>query len=214
MKTKILLGISLGIMAGIIIYGLIFPESLESMLTQPEFYPHAKFIHIIAVTLFFANAVLGIMWEARSLVSKDPDIIRHTYDTVSWLDARFTSPMIVLSVISGIMLGINLSGMWSMWSIGWFSVSFGFFILSGIIWVAADIPTQYKVNSLFKAVEPGAKTLPDELMRLLWFRMKISFAGTLPLLVVFVFMVYQPEMQSVSDWFSPSVEAPEVQSGQ
>ena len=170
MKTKILLGLSLGIMAGIIIYGSIYPESLERMLKQPEFYSHAKFIHIIATALFFSNAVIGMIWEARSLVSRDPDIIRHTYDTVSWLDASFSSPMIVLSLLSGLMLGTIMGGLLSA---EWMTFSFGLFILSGIVWVSADIPTQYKVNRVFKTVEPGAKQMPDELMRLLWFRMKI-----------------------------------------
>lgn len=99
-------------------------------------------------------------------------------------------------------------------SAGWLTFSFGLFILSGIVWVSADIPTQYKVNRVFETVESGSKHMPDKLMRLLWFRMKISIAGTFPLLVIFIIIVYKPYIPKVSDWFGSSVEAPEVRSGQ
>lgn len=210
MKTKILLGISLGIMAAIIIYGAIYPESLERMLKQPEFYSHARFIHIIASALFFSTAVLGMLWEARSLVSGDPDIIRHTYDTVTWLDARFSTPMIVLTLISGLMLSEIMGGLLSA---GWLTFSFGLFILSGIVWVVTDIPTQYKVKRLFNDVKPGDKEMPDELMKLLWRRMKIGIAGTLPLLIVYIIMVYKQDIPNVADWFGSSDKTVEDSSG-
>ena len=210
MKTKIYMGINLGIMVGFIIYTIIFPETLKILLTHKKLYLPIRFIHIISATLFFSNAVIGMLWEAKCLVTRDPNIIRHTHDTVSFYDARFSTPMIIISLITGIMLGY-LKGQGEILSVGWLVVSFSLFILSGIVWAAADIPTQYKVKRLTETLEPDAKEMPDELMRLLWLRMKIGLAGTLPLLAVFIINVYQPvAMQKVSNWLGYSDGIPEM----
>jgi uncharacterized membrane protein len=198
MTTKRVLMVFLGIMAAMIVLALIFPERLMAFLDRPELYRHVLFAHIVVVTLFFANGVIGILWESRSLVSGRADAILHTYNTVAWLDARFSSPLIVLSVISGITLSVILGGFRQT---GWLSLSFLLFIFSGLVWVAGDIPTQYRIKKLIAAVDPDAPTLPDELMRLLGMRLWISIAGVVPLVVVFALMVYKPEILPVNGWF-------------
>ena len=198
MKTKKVLVFFLSIMAGIIILAIVFPDQLKDFLNRPSLYPHVLFIHILAVTLFFANAVIGILWESRSLASKRPEAILHTYNTVTWLDARFSTPLIVVSLITGIMLSIILG---DMWRIGWLSLAFLLFVFSGLVWVVSDIPTQYKIKNLITDVSPDAKALPHELMRLLKMRLWISMAGVVPLIIVFVLMVYKPEIVPVARWF-------------
>jgi uncharacterized membrane protein len=195
MKTKPFLFLSLFLMAGLIVYGLAFPDSFEGLLRKPEFYIHAKFLHILCVTLFFANAIIGMIWETRSLLTGDPKIVQHTYNTVVWIDAMFTAPLILLSVVSGIMLGTILGGVWT---IGWVSISFVLFFLSGLIWVVADIPTQYKVKAQFKKLAPDASELTPELRRLLWQRMGISLVGTVPLFVILYLMVHKPDLPKVA----------------
>ncbi len=210
MKTKIYMGINLGVMVGFIIYTIIFPESLKILLTNPKLYLTIRFIHIISVTLFFSNAVIGMLWEARCLVTRDPGIIHHTHETVSFYDARFSTPMIIISLITGVMLGYN-KGQGDILTVGWLVVGFALFILSGIVWASSDIPTQYKVKRLMETLEPDAKEMPDEIMKLLWLRMKIGLAGTLPLVAVFIIMVYQPPaMQAVSNWLGYSDGIPEM----
>ena len=198
MKTKKVLIFFLAIMVGMVIFAILFPDQLEVILNRPSLYPHILFAHIVAVTLFFANAVIGILWESRSLASGRADAILHTYNTVTWLDARFSSPLIVISLISGIMLSIILGGMWQ---IGWLSLAFLLFIFSGLVWVVSDIPTQYKIKKLITDVDPGAQVVPGELMRLLKMRLWISIAGVVPLLAVFVLMVYKPEIVPAVQWF-------------
>jgi uncharacterized membrane protein len=195
MKTKIFLYLSLSLMATLIVYGLWFPDRFEAALRKPEFYIHAKFTHILCVTLFFANAVIGMIWETRSLLTDDPKIVQHTYNTVVWIDAVFTAPLIIASAVSGIMLGTILGGVWT---IGWISISFALFFLSGLIWVVADIPTQYKVKAQFKILTPDACSLPPKLRKLLWQRMAISLAGTLPLLLIMYLMVHKPDLPKAS----------------
>jgi len=198
MKTKFILIGSLAIMATLIIFALFFTEEFIALLNQPALYIHARFIHIVAVTLFFSNAVLGMLWEKRSLVSGRAEVILHTYRTVAWVDARLSSPLIILSVIAGLALGFMLG---DLWQIGWLSAGFVLFILSGVFWVLSDIPTQYRVKNLMATLDPASTELPAELVRLLKLRWWISLAGVAPLVIVFVLMVYQPDIPGLASWF-------------
>ena len=197
MKTKYVLVGFLAIMAGMIGFAIVFQEAFIALLKHPAMYSHARFLHIAAVTLFFANAVVGILWEQRSLASGSKEVILHTYNTVAFLDSRFSSPLIILSVLGGLSLSFNIG---DLWQIGWLSVSFLLFLLSGIFWIVSDIPTQYKIKQLISSLKPGDQTLPDELIRLLKLRLWISMAGVVPLVIVFILMVYKPEITAVADW--------------
>ncbi len=197
-KTNYILVGFLVTMAGMIGFAVVFRDAFLSFLQHPAMYNHARFLHVAAVTLFFANAVVGMLWEKRSLASDRKEVILHTYDTVALLDSQFSSPLIMLSVLGGLSLSVHIG---DLWQIGWLSVSFLLFLLSGILWVVSDIPTQYKVKRLMSSLDPEDPTLPDELIRLLRLRSWISMAGVVPLIVVFVLMVYRPEITAVADWF-------------
>lgn len=190
-SSKNILIIFLAFMGVMIAAGIFFPEGLKALLDQPALYHHVLFAHILVVALFFANAVIGILWELRSLMTGRREIIIHTYDTVAWLDARFSSPLIILSVITGIMLSL-LYG--SFLETGWLILAFVLFILSGLVWVVADIPAQYRIKKMIGQSDPAAAELSGELMMLLKRRLIISLAGVLPLLFVFALMVYKPEI--------------------
>ena len=196
MKTKYVLVGFLAIMAGIIGFAIFFREAFIALLKHPAMYGHARFLHIAAVTLFFANAVVGILWEWRSLACGSKEVILHTYNTVAFLDSRFSAPLIILSVIGGLSLSFNIG---ELWQIGWLSVSFLLFLLSGIFWIVGDIPTQYKIKRLVSSLKPEGQ-IRDELIRLFKLRWWISMAGVVPLIIVFIFMVYKPEITAVADW--------------
>lgn len=198
MKSKRVLVFFLMIMVAMIVVALVFPDQLKDLLNRPASYRHMLFIHVVAATLFFANAVIGILWESRSLASGNTEAVLHTYNTVTWLDARFSSPLIVVSLIGGISLSTIMG---DFWQTGWLSLGFLLFVLSGVVWVAGDIPTQYRVKQLMAEADPAADALPDELMRLLKTRLWISIAGVVPLVVVFILMVYKPEITPVGQWF-------------
>jgi uncharacterized membrane protein len=195
MKTKHILIGSLAVMAGMIAFALFFRAEFIALLNRPSLRSHSLFVHVVASTLFFANAALGMLWELRSLKSGSKDLILHTYGTVAWLDARFSSPLIILSVVSGLSLGFMMG---DLWSIGWLSVGFLLFLLSGVLWVLSDIPTQYKVKRLMAALDPADSALPEELIRLLKLRWLIGLMGVAPLVVVFALMIYRPDIPAVS----------------
>ncbi len=198
MKTKHVLIVFLAIMAGMVLLAVLFPVEFRAVLNQPALYGHALFVHVVSATLFFANAVVGMLWELASLRSGRKEVILHTYGTVSRLDARFSSPLIILSVIAGLVLSMIMG---DMWSIGWLSLGFLLFLLSGVVWIASDIPTQYRVKKLVASLDPGDDTLPAELTRLLRMRLWVSLAGVLPLVIVFALMVYKPDLPPVGLWF-------------
>ncbi len=163
---------------------------------------HARFLHIAAVTLFFSNAVIGMIWERRSLASGNKEIILYTYNTVAFLDSLLSSPLIILSVLGGLSLSFQQG---DLMQIGWLSVSFLLFIFSGIVWVITDIPTQYKFKRLISSMSEEDQSLPAELIRVMKLRWWIGIAGVLPLITVFALMVYKPDMAAVAEWFMIAV---------
>lgn len=197
-KTKTILAVFLVVMAGMTGFAIFFQETFIALLKNPDLLRHARFLHIAAISLFFANAVIGIIWERRSLDSGSKEIILHTYNTVTFLDSLFSSPLIILSLLGGLSLSFGLG---ELWQIGWLSVSFLLFLLSGMIWIASDIPTQYKVKQLLSQLSQEDQQLPAELIKLLKLRWWISLAGVFPLLIVFILMVYKPDITAVADWF-------------
>lgn len=198
MKSKHVLFGFLAIMAGMIAFALFFRAEFIALLKQPALRGHALFIHIAAATLFFANALVGMIWENRSLASGRKEVILHTYTTVSWIDARFSSPLIMLSLVSGLMLSFIMG---ELWQIGWLSAGFVLFMLSGLFWVVSDIPTQYRIKRLMTGLDASDQALPEELMRLLKLRWWISMAGVVPLVAVFVLMVYKPDIPVLAQLF-------------
>lgn len=199
MKTKHVLYLFLALMAALIVVAALNKDAFMAALNRPELYGHARFVHIVAATLFFANAAVGMLWERRALASARKAAILHTYETVAWLDARLSSPLIVLSLVAGLMMAAAAG---DIWEIGWLSWAFALFIFSGAFWVLSDIPTQYKVKRLMAALDSADPALPDELVRLLKLRWWISLAGVAPLVVVFALMVYKPALPALASLFS------------
>ena len=198
LRSRAVLIAFLVVMAGMIGFAVFFQDTFISLLKNPALLRHARFLHIAATALFFTNAVVGMIWERRSLESGSKEIILHTYNTVTFLDALFSSPLIILSLLGGLSLSFHLG---DLWQIGWLSLSFLLFILSGMIWIGSDIPTQYKVKRLMLDLGQEGKNISPELIRLLNFRLRIGIAGVLPLFIIFVLMVYKPEIKAVADWF-------------
>ncbi len=197
-STKIILFLLLAVMAAMILCAIFFKEAFISLMQQPLIQKHARMMHIAASTIFFANAVVGMVWERRSLATGKKEIVLFTYNTVTLLDSVLSSPLIILTLIGGLSLSFRLG---ELMQIGWLSVSFLLFVLSGVIWVVTDIPTQYKVKRLLAAIRPEDQTLPAELIRIMKLRWWIGIAGVLPLVIAFVLMIYQPDMIPVADWF-------------
>ena len=197
-KAKFILIILWVIVVGVLLLAVLFKDFFTSLLPGLNLYRLTLLFHNISVSLFFANAVIGMMWESRSLSSGNKEVLLHTYKTVTHLDSVFSTPLIVLTLISGLAMTYSRG---SLWEVGWLSVSFLLFILSGVIWIASDIPTQYKVKRLLAELQNSKGGIPEELTRLLKLRWWIGILGVLPLVIVFFLMVYKPDVTAVAYWF-------------
>lgn len=195
---KIIQMLLLAVMAAMILAAVFYKEDFLSLMQQPLIQKHARMLHIAAATIFFANAVVGMIWERRSLATGNKQIVLYTYQTVTLLDTLLSSPLIILSLIGGLSLSFRIG---ELMQIGWLSVGFLLFLLSGLVWVVTDIPTQYKVKRLIASIKPEDQTLPAELVRIMKLRWWIGMAGVLPLVAAFFLMVYKPDMIAVADWF-------------
>ncbi len=197
MKTKRVLIVFMILMAGLVLTAALFPAEFTTLLKQPALFNHALFIHALAACLFFGNALVGILWEARGIATRKKDIFFHTFSTVSWLDARFSAPLIIITVVSGLMLAVILG---DLWQIGWLSLGFLLFLFSGLVWVLSDIPLQYKIKALVAQIPPDDEALPQKLEGLLRLRLWVSLAGVIPLAIVFALMVYRPDIPPFGHW--------------
>jgi len=197
-KAKFILIFLWVIVVGVLLLAVLFKDFFTSLLPGLNLYRLTLLFHNISVSLFFANAVIGMMWESRSLASGSKEVLLHTYKTVTHLDSVFSTPLIVLTLISGLAMTYSRG---SLWEVGWLSVSFLLFILSGVIWIASDIPTQYKVKRLLAELQNSKGGIPEELTRLLKLRWWIGILGVLPLVIVFFLMVYKPDVTAVAYWF-------------
>jgi len=197
-NSKIILFAFLAIMVSMIGFALMNRDTFIAILSHPAIANHARFLHISAATLFFGNAIVGMLWEKQSLSSGSKEVILHTYKTVAYLDSSFSSSLIILTLVGGLSLSFRMG---DMWQIGWLSVSFLLYIFSGFVWIISDIPTQYKVKRLISELKAEDQDLPDELIRLLNLRWWISMCGVLPLVIIFLLMVYQPDITAVADLF-------------
>ena len=199
MKTRRALLASLVVMGLLIAIAVVAPHRVEDFLRRPQLYLHAKFVHVLSVSLFLGNVVIGTLWETRSLLSKRAEIIRYTYETVAWLDAVFTAPLILLVVVSGLMLGTIAGGVFTL---AWLVVAFATFALTGLVWLALDIPTQYRVKRLFREAPAEVAELPAPLLRVLRFRVVLNAGAVVSLLVVLFLMVHKPELPAVQRWLA------------
>jgi uncharacterized membrane protein len=109
----------------------------------------------------------------------------------------FTAPLILVALVSGLMLGTLAGGVFS---IGWLVVAFAIFALSGVVWLALDVPTQYRMKRLMSDVPRDADELPEAVLRLLRFRLALNMGAIALLLVVFTLMVHKPDLPSVQRW--------------
>jgi len=196
--------VSLVLLGSMLVLAAVAPWSFRIYLGRPEYYREAKLIHVLCVTVLFSNALIGTLWETRALLSRKAELVRHTYETVVWLDSILTAPLVVGAVISGIALASMQGGIWIT---PWLTIGFLIFVGVGLLWVVADIPSQYRIKAGFRALSKGAERLPREMERLLYRRVVINIAGTVPLLIVFGLMVLKPDFPAVKEWLERSPAA-------
>lgn len=183
------------LMGLLIVFGLFFPQSFLASFQHPDFYLPVKLIHVVSASLLFGNTVIGTLWELRSLKSRRLSVIKTTYQTVVWLDAVFTAPVILSVVLSGISLGTMRGGVWTM---GWLSIAFCIFLAAGSVWIAVDIPSQYRIHRICQSTPDTEEIIPPKLCWWLKLRVWVNSLSIFPFLIIYYLMVQKPELPTFS----------------
>lgn len=101
------------------------------------------FVHVLGVIFLLGNAFTVTFWKLRADYSKELSLKLQTAKNIMLLDYIFTLPSIAMILISGHLLADSKG--YSVFAWNWLGVSYGLFILSGVIWIFALLPLQNKM---------------------------------------------------------------------
>ncbi|MFS0724974.1 DUF2269 family protein [Paenibacillus sp. 1P07SE] len=119
------------------------------------------FIHILGVIFLLGNA-FTVIWKLRADYSKDVALKFQTAQNIMILDYLFTLPSIVMILVSGHVLAHQAG--YSVFSWNWLGISYGLFVMSGVLWMVALLPLQTKMIKQGK-LSFEQKTLTPEFVK-------------------------------------------------
>lgn len=101
------------------------------------------FIHVLGVVFLLGNAFTVTFWKLRSDYGNALSQKLQTAKNIMLLDYIFTLPAIVMILVSGHVLAHQAG--YSVFAWSWLGISYGLFMLSGIIWLFALLPLQVRL---------------------------------------------------------------------
>lgn len=148
-------------------------------------YPLLKLIHILSATLMVGTGLGSAFYLYYSYKKYSTETFRDVLKLVILADWIFTTPSVVVQLVTGLWLSQMLGLTYSGWF--WLSLSVSAIVL--VLWIAAVV-IQYRLDALLTAgrdIRPQA----DRWMRL-WFLLGIpAFLGAI---FLYYWMVYKPFM--------------------
>ncbi len=150
-------------------------------------YQLLKTIHIVSSTLLFGTGLGTFFFMLMANRSNSVEALRVTAQTVVLADWIFTTPAVVIQLITGVLL-MNLMG-FSFTSV-WFIVIILLFCFVGSLWVPV-VKIQIELRDIIKTL-PEGEPLPLRFKQLMqkWTYMGYPAFGTV--VVIFALMVYKP----------------------
>jgi len=107
-----------------------------------------KVLHVLAVTLFLGNIIVGILWKVHGDSSRDPKIIAHTLRGIMLADRWFTMPAVAVLLISGFGgQGIGRYPITTPWILGGIILA----AISGFVFMTQVGPAQRKLLATAQA---------------------------------------------------------------
>jgi len=146
-------------------------------------------IHILAALIFVGNMITAAFWKVRADRSGNLESIAMTTRTVLLADYAFTGPGIVALLVTGIWM-VGLTD-WAGFKETWLSISFVLLIVTGIIWVAALLPLQFRMARLATAGVTSGTLDPAYRRASRMWAMFGGIATLLPIIILFL-MVLKP----------------------
>lgn len=150
-------------------------------------YSLLKTIHIISATLLYGTGLGTFFFMIRATRSGNGEALRVTAGTVVLADWIFTSPAVVVQLITGLLLMHRLG--FAFTSV-WFMTVMAMFCFIGALWLPV-VWIQLQLRNILQAMQPG-DPLPERFTRLvrIWEYLGYPAFGTG--IGVFALMVYKP----------------------
>ncbi len=151
-----------------------------------DFYLGVKLFHILSATLLFGTGLGTAFFMFRAYKSENAEAMRITTENVVLADWFFTTPAIVVQILTGIWLTQRLG---IPYNSVWFVTVIALFFLVGACWLPV-VWIQIRVRNLIR--ENGSNNSYRKLMTA-W--IALGLPAFLSVLVLFVLMVYRPWIQ-------------------
>lgn len=138
-----------------------------------------KFVHLLGVGIFLGNNLVTPFWKVLADRTRDPKVIAFAQGLVGLTDKVFTISGVALLAAGGYAMAGQNPGMWSQ---SWLILGHAAFVLSGILWLFALVPLQWKLGRMAKEFADGSP-IPDRYWSLNRIWMVVgSVSSFLPLL--------------------------------
>ena len=148
-----------------------------------DLYLGIKLLHILSATLLFGTGLGTAFFMFSAYRSGDARAWSRTAETVVRADAYFTTPAVVIQLLTGLWLtqrlGIPFASVW-------FAAVIGLFVLVGACW----LPVVWIQIRLREELRAGAG--PDACRRLMRLWIALGVPAFLSVVVIFGLMVYKP----------------------
>ena len=147
-------------------------------------YPSIKFIHIISATLLFGTGLGSAFYMYMAYRSGDMKVMAATNKFVVFADFIFTTPTVIIQLVSGLYL-LNYLG--QEWTSPWSLSVLGLYLFVGACWLPV-VWLQIWLRDRAQELEQ-----PDSQYK---YRMKIWLILGLfafpAVIVLYIFMIYKP----------------------
>ena len=145
-----------------------------------------KLLHILRTTLLFGTGLVTAFFMLRAYNSENAGAMKVPTENVVLADWFFTTPAIVVQILTGIWLTQRLG---IPYNSVWFVTVIALFFLVGACWVPV-VWIQIRVRNLIRANEPN-----NGYRKLMTAWIALGIPAFLSVLVLFVLMVYRPWIQ-------------------
>ena len=113
-----------------------------------------KFLHVVAVIVFFGNITTGLFWYAHAARTREPRLLAHAMDGIIRSDRLFTVPAVVGIIVTGVAVAIY--GHHPILRTGWIAWTLLLFAVSGLIFMVRVAPLQRQLRALAEsAIQSG-----------------------------------------------------------
>ena len=155
-----------------------------------EFHLGIKFLHIVSATVLFGTGMGTAFFMLRAWLHGDREVLRATTKTVVLADWIFTTPAVVVQLLTGLWLTQQLG---IPWGSGWFVSVILLFFLVGACW----LPVVWIQIRLRERLDDGDTVDSCRALMRLW--VALGIPAFTAVLLLFALMVYKPWVTHVID---------------